>query len=271
MPQSKVESDHRSSSPPRLATVRRHREVIAASILRMRADPSADLPIAELAQKAGMSKFHFLRIFEELTSVSPARFLASLRLEQAKRLLIETSLPVTTVSLEVGYNSLSTFTRLFTEFVSASPTLFRARYIELARLSLPHLAKERPLSRSSEEFPRCRVVVHTPASFKGPIFLGIFPSGMPRQRPITGAFLEHSGEAELPMNPSLGKGFLLAAAFGHDTCMKNYFLPSSDSTLVAALELATAVPNEELHVNLRRPDVFDPPIVIALPLLLLGS
>jgi AraC-like DNA-binding protein len=59
-------------------------------------------------------------------------------MEAAKLLLADTALSVTNVCLEVGYSSLGTFTRRFTEFVGLSPRAFR----RLARCPAPRSVRE---------------------------------------------------------------------------------------------------------------------------------
>ena len=243
----------------------------------MRRDPSAELRLAKLAHTVAMSKFHFVRVFEEMTSVSPARFLASLRLERAKHLLLETWLPVTTVALEVGYNSLTTFTRLFTEFVGASPMSFRARYLELADGSIPDLAARgrRGVDTALPARRLLAVSVRAPSHFSGLVFLGLFSSAIPRGLPMAGSLLDGPGAAELAIDRPFRKGFLLAAGFRPDASMKSYFLPAADSILVGSLAVTggetSMASTDEVSVTLRPPLLFDPPILIALPLLLIGS
>src|SRR5260370_23685096 len=80
------------------------------------------LSLAEIAKSAILSRFHFSRVFREATGVSPGRFLSAVRIYEAKRMLVSTSLSVTEISLAVGYNSLGPFTNPFTDIVGVSPT-----------------------------------------------------------------------------------------------------------------------------------------------------
>jgi AraC family transcriptional regulator len=83
------------------------------------------LTLADLARSAILSKFHFCRTFSEATGVSPGRFLSAVRIYQAKRLLLTTSMNVTDISFAVGYNSLGSFTNHFTESVGVPPRRYR--------------------------------------------------------------------------------------------------------------------------------------------------
>jgi AraC-like DNA-binding protein len=83
------------------------------------------LSLDDLAQSAILSKFYFCRMFGHATGVSPRRFLSAVRIYQAKRMLLSTSMHVTDISFAVGYNSLGSFTNRFTDSVGVSPGKFR--------------------------------------------------------------------------------------------------------------------------------------------------
>ncbi len=102
-------------------------ESAIACIWRSYSEP---LSLTDIAQSAILSRFHFSRVFRGATGVSPGRFLSAVRIYQAKRLLVSTSLSVTDISLAVGYNSLGSFTNRFTESVGTSPTRFRRMWLE---------------------------------------------------------------------------------------------------------------------------------------------
>lgn len=84
-----------------------------------------EIDLETLAQKAGMSKHHFSRVFKTHLDMSPMQFLAYLRLERAKWVLKCTAHSITAVANEVGYNDLSNFNRSFKKFYGISPTAYR--------------------------------------------------------------------------------------------------------------------------------------------------
>jgi len=79
----------------------------------------------QLAAKAGLSKFHFNRLFKAATGVSPSRYLLNLRMDEAKRLLRETKQSVIAVALDVGYSNPSHFARLFHRETGLPPRDYR--------------------------------------------------------------------------------------------------------------------------------------------------
>src|SRR5204863_6766090 len=81
----------------------------------------------DLASVAYLSPSHFQRVFHRLIGIPPGEFLSALRLQAARRLLLTTSLSVTDICFEVGYNSIGSFTSRFTHLVGLPPRLLRQR------------------------------------------------------------------------------------------------------------------------------------------------
>lgn len=84
-----------------------------------------DFNLAELAAQAGLSKFHFQRLFKSAVGVSPSRYHINLRMNEARRMLRETKMSVIDVALEVGYSDPSHFARLFRRETGLSPSDYR--------------------------------------------------------------------------------------------------------------------------------------------------
>ncbi|MBS1789218.1 MAG: helix-turn-helix transcriptional regulator [Acidobacteria bacterium] len=84
-----------------------------------------DFNLARLAAHAGLSKFHFQRLFKRAMGVSPSRYHINLRLNLARRLLRETHKSVVEIALEVGYANPSHFAQLFRRETGLSPSDYR--------------------------------------------------------------------------------------------------------------------------------------------------
>jgi AraC-like DNA-binding protein len=89
------------------------------------ADP---LDLSCLASVAGVSKFHFQRLFTATYGSSPAAYLSERRVERAQDLLRSTNLTVTEVCHAVGYSSLGSFSSRFRAIVGESPRDFQRRW-----------------------------------------------------------------------------------------------------------------------------------------------
>ncbi len=86
---------------------------------------SRDVKLAELAQVAGMSSFHFAREFKRTTGTTPHQYLIKFRVERAKMLLAKNELPLTEVGLRSGFSHQSHFTRLFRKITGTTPHSYR--------------------------------------------------------------------------------------------------------------------------------------------------
>jgi AraC family transcriptional regulator len=101
----------------------RRRAVEAALWLDAQSHEAVDLEAA--AAEAGLSPFHFLRLFARVLGVTPHQYLVRSRLRRAARLLADDALPVTEIALEVGFGDLSNFVRTFHRAAGVSPRRFR--------------------------------------------------------------------------------------------------------------------------------------------------
>ena len=89
-------------------------------------DYSQPLDIARLAAVAHVSQAHFIRTFKAVFGETPHRYLQRRRVERAMYLLAQTRREVTEICFEVGFTSLGTFSRTFSEIVGESPSSFRS-------------------------------------------------------------------------------------------------------------------------------------------------
>jgi AraC-like DNA-binding protein len=91
---------------------------------------SEKIRLETLAQQAGMSKFHFSRLFFRYTGMSPIRYVTFLRIEQAKKYLARGGATVSFLAQEIGFNDLGTFIRQFKRQTGCTPTAFQESYFK---------------------------------------------------------------------------------------------------------------------------------------------
>jgi AraC-like DNA-binding protein len=121
------------------------------------------LSLSEIAGVAGLSKYHFLRLFRATYGITPMEYVSQRRIERAQDLLRATNLTVTEVCFAVGFSSLGSFSSRFRRLVGESASEFQRRYADGA----PHIPgcfvfmwglAERDRSDSAiEEKPRSRL------------------------------------------------------------------------------------------------------------------
>lgn len=113
----------RTCRPPRPTARDRRRAVEAA--LRMDAHSHEPIDLDSAATEAGLSSFHFLRLFAEVLGVTPHQYVVRSRLRHAARLLSDDARSITDVAFDVGFGDLSNFVRTFHRAAGVSPRRFR--------------------------------------------------------------------------------------------------------------------------------------------------
>lgn len=102
---------------------------LAKKLLRarefMRHSYHEPLRLSNISAQANLSPYHFLRLYKRAFGETPHEYLTRLRIERAKTLLKTSDLSVTEVCLEVGFESLSTFSGLFLRCVGLPPSQYR--------------------------------------------------------------------------------------------------------------------------------------------------
>lgn len=109
--------------PPEAGARDRRRAVEAALWVDAHAHEPIDLERA--AREAGLSAFHFLRLFARVLGVTPHQYLVRARLRRAARLLADGARSITDIAFDVGFGDLSNFVRTFSRAAGVSPRGFR--------------------------------------------------------------------------------------------------------------------------------------------------
>ena len=232
------------------------------------------LTIEKMAQMAFLSPFHFSRVFHDVTGLPPAQFLYALRIDTAKRFLLTTDKSVTDICFDVGYNSLGTFTTRFKELVGLSPREFRQLAEQVRSFDWKRLfAKEWENQNISTDNEASQGKVVAPDGFEGLIFIGLFAQMIPQSQPIAGTLLTQGGSFNLGRIDE-NEAHLLVAALPRAADPYEYLLLDFSKLLVGVGERKPAFFADEKiqpwHVHLRSLQITDPPVLIALPFLIIN-
>ncbi len=100
---------------------------VLAALDRMQADYGDPIGVSDLARAAGMSRFHFSRVFRDEVGESPYQHLLALRLDRAAELLRSGRQGATDVAFAVGIPDPSRFARMFRARFGVAPSSFRQR------------------------------------------------------------------------------------------------------------------------------------------------
>lgn len=83
------------------------------------------ISLEKIAASVGISYFHFSRAFKQSMGVSPNKYIATRRIERAKKLLAQTDDGIADIALQVGFSSQSHFTMMFQRLIGTTPKMFR--------------------------------------------------------------------------------------------------------------------------------------------------
>lgn len=231
------------------------------------------LSLSRLANYAAYSPYHFTRVFKERTGLSPLYYVSSLRLQKAKDLLLRTNLSVRDIGLEIGQQSLGTFTTRFTERVGMSPTQFRNSTLQAEH----HLQSLQMLNRwhtttpqaIANRYGRIEGTVEAASPFEGVILIGLFAKPIPEGVPLYGTLLFSLGDfCFTGVKP--GVYYLMATSVSWGMNAMDVLLPQTTlrtrSKEPLVVEPYSFVPYQQ--VMLYPPRLDDPPILISLSLLM---
>jgi AraC-like DNA-binding protein len=252
-----------------VSTQASHKVAVERVIQTMHSYLAEPLSLEDMADIACLSPFYFNRVFHQRIGIPPGEFLATLRLNAAKKLLLTTRLSVTEICFSVGYNALGSFTTRFTQLVGVPPRRLR------------HLAGNQPVNLSAiqrrvveraslRSFSPWQISgqIYSSRPVQGTIFIGLFPKPIPQGRPVTCTLLTAPGPFRLEPIPA-GRWYLMVAAISSSPDPLAYLLPTSTLLVGMAgpLSISPVILQQELAVYLRPLCLTDPPIISALPYL----
>jgi len=88
--------------------------------------------LATVAKAVNTSTFYFCKLFKRATGLTFTDYLARVRIEKAKTLLLDRNRRISEIAYEVGFQSLTHFNRIFRKLVGASPSSYRRSASKLA-------------------------------------------------------------------------------------------------------------------------------------------
>lgn len=127
-------------SPGELDSEREYRRRVRAALDHAQRNINRPVPLAELAEAAGFSPFHFHRIFAGMTGETVGACVRRLRLEMAAGQLEFTSKSVTRIAAEACYESLEAFSRAFKTHFGLTPSQYRDQAPETRRKRMAQLS-----------------------------------------------------------------------------------------------------------------------------------
>jgi AraC-like DNA-binding protein len=112
-------------SPKAARATSRDRRRAVETALWIDAHSEREIDLESAAGQAGISPFHFLRLFSGVLGVTPHQYLVRSRLRYAARLLVDEERSITDIAYDVGFGDLSNFVRTFHRAAGVPPLKFR--------------------------------------------------------------------------------------------------------------------------------------------------
>ncbi|MBJ2120880.1 helix-turn-helix transcriptional regulator [Arthrobacter sp. MSA 4-2] len=234
------------------------------------AKSSDPISLGDVADHVGYSPSHLVRLFESVVGVPPGRYLAQLRFERAKTLLLTSGEPVRDICFEVGFTSLGTFSRRFAEGVGYSPGRFRV---------LPHILADhppRPLHlptglTSGGTISGVTVLSRAARDAVGPnpaLYVGLFTTPSAKGRPVTSSLLDGVDTFAF-VNVPPGRFWVLASALPGAAEPLRQLVPlrSVYGRTMRPILVGRDAPHHHVAIELEPAEEWQLPVLLAVPAL----
>lgn len=227
---------------------------IQTAIEQMKADAPCEEGITGLATQVFYSKFHFSREFRRVTGTTPRRFLAAVRMHQAKTHLLCDDVGIAQVSNVVGYSSVGTFSTRFTELVGVPPREWRTSGGRLDPIN----------DRVGCGNGRIQGRVRCPGDMGydvESVFVGAYPDRVLQGSPVACTRADIGGPFQVTGVPA-GRWVLICHAEGRRTDPDRTDLPPRQEFLgYGFVEISDLPEGRALQIDLHPRSVTDPPAV----------
>jgi AraC-like DNA-binding protein len=88
-----------------------------------------EISLGQVAKAVNMSSYYFCKMFKKVTGINFTDYVARVRIEKSKNLLLNPNLRISEIAFEVGFQSLTHFNRVFKKILGQSPTEYRAQLL----------------------------------------------------------------------------------------------------------------------------------------------
>jgi AraC family transcriptional regulator len=120
--------EHASKGTPSLKSLAAAESRISRIVRLIDAHPGSDHRLESLAREAKLSRYHFLRVFQQLTGLTPYQYLRRTRLRRIATRLIADSAPVIDIAMDSGFGDVSNFNHAFRAEFGLCPRSYRKHY-----------------------------------------------------------------------------------------------------------------------------------------------
>jgi AraC-like DNA-binding protein len=102
---------------------------VTRAVRMIEASPKTAFSVEELAREAKLSPYHFLRLFLQVTGLTPHQYVRRLQLRRAASELLMSRLAIIELATSTGFDDISTFNRAFRAEFGCTPRTYRTGHI----------------------------------------------------------------------------------------------------------------------------------------------
>ena len=88
-----------------------------------------EIKLGQVAKAVNMSSYYFCKMFKKVAGINFTDYVARVRIEKSKNLLLNPNLRISEIAFEVGFQSLTHFNRVFKKILGQSPTEYRSQLL----------------------------------------------------------------------------------------------------------------------------------------------
>ena len=92
-----------------------------------------EIDLGQLASEIGFTSAYLTKLFNRFKGETPLKYLTDIRIHEAKRLLLDTTLTISQVGMSVGYPDQFHFSKIFRKYTGQNPTSYRKQNREGGR------------------------------------------------------------------------------------------------------------------------------------------
>jgi len=93
---------------------------------------TTELDLEQIANRLGLNKSYFIRLFQQKMKITPMKYFTRLRIEAASAMLTSTDRSLAIIAQDLNFYSEFHFSRVFKQYTGESPSLYRKQYLQLA-------------------------------------------------------------------------------------------------------------------------------------------
>jgi len=103
----------------------RNAKSLGEALKYIRENYNKDITLEDVARNVYISPYYLSHLFKEELNITFLEYLTMVRMEEAKKLLKDTSLSIVAIASQVGYEDASYFSKVFKKYVGISPAQYR--------------------------------------------------------------------------------------------------------------------------------------------------